>query len=73
MYCKELHIYHSLKLALYLNKTVTAITGVCLLQVRSKSFKRKEHIADNLVKLQQKSGDYGNTLIQTAAAEKEVM
>jgi hypothetical protein len=73
IYCKELHIYHSLELALYLKKTVTAITVVCLLQVRNESFKGKEHIADNLVKLQQKSGDYDNTLIQTAAAEKEVM
>jgi len=73
VYCKELHIYHSLKLALYLKKTVTTITVVCLLQVQNGSFKRKEHIADNLVKLQQRSGSYGNTLIQTAAAEKEVM
>jgi hypothetical protein len=53
--------------------SVTAITVVCLLQVRNGSFKRKEHIADNLVKLQQRSGNYGNTLIQKAAAEKEVM
>jgi hypothetical protein len=61
------------KLALYLKKTVIAITVVCLLQVRNGSFKRKEHIADNLVKLQHRSGNYDNTLIQTAAAEKDVM
>jgi hypothetical protein len=73
IYCKESHIYHSLKLALYLKKKVTAIIVVCLLQVRNGSFKRKEHIAHNLVKLQQRSGNYDNTLMQTAAAEKEVM
>jgi len=61
-----------LKLALYLKEIVTAITVVCLLQVRNGSFKRKEHIADNLVKLEQRSGNYDNTLMQTAAAEKEV-
>jgi hypothetical protein len=62
-----------LKLALYLRKTVTAITVVCLLQVRNGSYNRKKHIADNLVKLQQRSGNYDDTLIQTAAAEKEIM
>jgi len=60
-------------LELYLKKTVTAITVVCLLQVRNESFKRKKHIADNLVKLQQRSINYDNTLIQIAAAEKEIM
>jgi len=62
-----------LKLALYLKKTVTAITVVCLLQVRNGSYKRKEHITDKLVQLQKRSGNYDDTVIQTAAAEKEVM
>jgi hypothetical protein len=41
--------------------------------VLNKSLKRKEKITDHLVKLQQKNGDYDNTLIQRAAAENEVM
>lgn len=60
-------------MALYLKKTVAAITVVCLLQVLNGSLKRKEQITDNLVKLQQKCQNYENTLIQRAAAEKEVM
>jgi hypothetical protein len=69
IYCKELHIYHCLKLVLYL----TVITVVCLLQLLTGSLKRKEQIADNLLKLQHGGESYDNTLIQTAAVEKEVM
>ncbi|GFG36523.1 hypothetical protein Cfor_03219, partial [Coptotermes formosanus] len=41
-------------------------------EVLHECLKRKEKITDQLVKLQQKKGDYDSTLIQRAAAENEV-